>query len=404
MTIVLIVHDTAIPTLDGMIAGEIAAERGGRFTRVVAGGGGHARFDCHIHVLAHGEMAPNGVIWAERAADRSIAAPVDRGAVVLLPDACVVVPINPHLPIDVETRARLVAGAARAGRKVETLVVTETDGRLELREEGRDALIGAWRRDAYGRPFRVDAEPEPARGRPLVIVIVGDETLMREVYPANLAALGDAAEALGLPLDLRFADPRVEPAPAWDAVLADADGLVLPGGSDMEQVRGQIEAARVAIRRDLPTVGLCLGMQTMATAVAQEIGGFNDANLAEADPGAQTKTFVRLLDAQGRPEHRLGLQRCRVVPGTRLARLLDGTDGIDVHYNHRFVLDGEVERRLSRNGLTVSGRQADRDIADAIEVPALRFFIGMQGHPELASRPGRPHPLIAGFLRAAAGS
>ncbi|MFK8253243.1 glutamine amidotransferase-related protein [Ancylobacter terrae] len=404
MTVVLVVHETAIPAVDGMIAGEVAAERGARFTRVVTGGGGHARFDCHIHVLAHGEMAPNGVIWAERAADSALAAPVDRGAVALLPDASVVVPINPYIPIDVETRARLVAGAERAGRKVETLVVTETDGRFELRAEDSEALMGAWRLDPYGRPFRVEAELATVHGRPLVIVLVGDEALMREVYPANLAALGDAAEALGVSLDLRFADPRAEPAPAWEAVLAGADGLLLPGGSDMEQVSGQIEAARIAIRRDLPTVGLCLGMQTMATAVAQEICGFNDANLAEADPGAQTKTFVRLLDGQGHPEHRLGVRRCRIVAGTRLAGLLDGADGIDVHYNHRFVLDGDVEKRLSGNGLTVSGWQAGRDIADAIEVPALRFFIGMQGHPELASRRGRPHPLIAGFLRAAAGN
>ncbi|MCJ8145052.1 gamma-glutamyl-gamma-aminobutyrate hydrolase family protein [Ancylobacter sp. A5.8] len=404
MTIVLVVHDTPLPALDGMIAGEIAAERGARFTTLVTGGGGHGRFDCHIHVLAHGEMAPNGVFWAERAIDGPVAAPVDRGAVVRLDDACVVVPINPHLPIQAEAARRIAATAAAAGRAVETLVVTERDGVFELRDEGGDTVLGAWRLDEFGRPFRLDMEPAPVTSPALTIVVVGDEALMREVYPANIAALGDAAEALGLNLSLRFVDPRDEPAPVWEHALAEADGLLLPGGSDMEQVRGQTEAARFAIRRDLPTVGLCLGMQTMTTAVAQEICGFNDANLAEADPSAQTKTFVRLHDMQGRPMHRLGIQPCRIEPGTRLAALVDGAATLDIHYNHRFVLEPELQKRLSDSGLSVSGWQAERNLADAIEVPGLRFFIGMQGHPELASRRGRPHPLIAGFLKAASGA
>ncbi|GAB4067851.1 gamma-glutamyl-gamma-aminobutyrate hydrolase family protein [Ancylobacter sonchi] len=401
MTVVLVVHDTPLPALDGMIAGEIAAERGARFTTLVTGGAGHARFDCHIHVLVHGEMAPNGALWAERASGRTVAAPVDRGAVARLTDDCVVVPINPHLPVQAEARTRLLATAAQAGRPVETYRVTEADGILEVREEGSDVVLSLWRRDGYGRPFLVGTEPAEAAGKPLDIVFVADEACMREVYPANLAALGDAAEALGLRLAVRFVDPRQFPEPAWERELAQADGLVLPGGSDMEQVRGQTEAARVAIRRNLPTLGLCLGMQTMATAVAQEICGFNDANLAEADPSAQTKTFVRLHDEHGRPQHRLGLLPCRLVPGSQLAGLAGGAATMEVHYNHRFVLESELQKRLSESGLTVSGWQDGRDLADAIEVPTLRFFIGMQGHPELSSRRGRPHPLFAGFLSAA---
>ncbi|HEY9213569.1 MAG TPA: gamma-glutamyl-gamma-aminobutyrate hydrolase family protein, partial [Ancylobacter sp.] len=239
------------------------------------------------------------------------------------------------------------------------------------------------------------AAPMPALK--LRVLIVGSQAHHREVYPATIAALGDAAEALGVGLALSFADPREEP--AWEHLLGEVDGLVLPGGSDMEQVRGQIEAARAAIRRDMPTVGLCLGLQTMATAVAQEICGMNDVNLTEADPDAQTKTFVRLHDDYGRPMHRLGVEESRLMPGSRLAALA-GAERIEVPCNHRFVLDPQLEPRLTEAGLVVSGRQADNDHADAIEVPALRFFLAMQGHPELASRPGRPHPLLAGFLTA----
>ena len=405
MTIILVVHETPLPALDGMIAGEIAAERGARFVTLVTGGGGHARFDCVLHVLAHGELAPNGVLWAERASDRAVASPVDRGAVARLADEIVVVPINPHLAAHAEAMARISATVAAAGRALEIHNVIEVDGHYEVRLEGTQTPHAIWRLDRYGRPVRLDENTaEPASLRELRIVMVGDEACMREVYPANLAALGDAADALGLSLILTFVDPRAVPPPVWEQALNEADGLVLPGGSDMEQVRGQTEAARIAIRRDLPTVGLCLGMQTMATAVAQEICGFNDANLAEADPSAQTKTFVRLHDEHGRPEFRVGLQPCRVVPGSQLAALIAGATSIDIHYNHRFVLDAALEKRLSQAGLSVSGWQAERDLADAIEVPALRFFIGMQGHPELSSRRDRPHPLITGFLTAASGA
>ncbi|MCS0502775.1 glutamine amidotransferase-related protein [Ancylobacter mangrovi] len=400
MTILLVRHDTCLPALDGMVAGEFAAARGTRFAALATGGAGHARFDCAQHVLAHGELAANGLLWAERAGDRPVVAPVDRGAVARIPGT-VVVPINPHLAAYRDAEARILATAERAGRAVETLDVRGVDDRLELLTAGGE-IVAAWRRDRFGRPLPLDATLPIHEGRALRVLIVGDEALQREVYPAPLAALGDAAEALGLDLTPVFADPRAEPALVWDRLLAGVDGLLLPGGSDMEQVEGQIAAARAAIRRDLPTAGLCLGMQTMASAVAQELCGMNDANLEEADPDAQTKTFVRLHDELGRPAHRLGLLASRLEPGSRLAALAGGAERLDVHYNHRFVLDPALEGPLAAAGLAVCARQGERAYADAIELPALRFFVGMQGHPELASRRGRPHPLLAGLLAAMA--
>jgi CTP synthase len=143
-------------------------------------------------------------------------------------------------------------------------------------------------------------------------------------------------------------------------------------------------------------------MQTMSTAVAQEIARINDANLAEADPAAATKTFVRLRDERDRPDFRLGVRHSRVVAGTRLAALVGGAGDIAVHYNHRFVLEPALHERLAAAGLRICGLQAERDLADAIEVPGLRFYLALQGHPELASRRGAPHPVIAGFLASAA--
>jgi CTP synthase len=403
VTIILVAHETLIPSLDCMIAGEMAAELGARFAPLVSGGAGLSRFDCVQHVLEQGELAPNGVLWAERACGRPVDGLVDRGAVARLADETVLVPLNPAIAAHGEAAARIGAGAIAAGRRVERYDVTERDGAFEVRRQGAAEAVSVWSRDAFGRPVRAGLQSARAAvGAPLRILIIADERLQREVYPANLAALGDAADALGLDIALSFIDPRRPQERSWGKILAEADGVLLPGGSDMEQVRGQIDVARAAIRTNVPTLGLCLGMQTMSTAVAQESAGLNDANLAEADPAAQTKTFVRLRDDKGRPEFRLGVRPCRIVPGTRLSELVGGAAEIDVHYNHRFVLETALHETLAAAGLRISGLQQDRDLADAIEAPCLAFFMGMQGHPELASRRGRPHPLIMGFLSASA--
>ena len=404
MTMIIVAHATEWPALDGMMAGELAAERGARFTILVGGGAGLSQFDGVQHVLAHGELAPNGVLWAERATGRPVEPPVDRGAVARLEAGTVLVAINPAIAAHRDAVERLRLAACAAARPLHRFDVREADdGTFAVSRAGEAEPVSVWRRDAFGRPVRIGGlHDEPVAGPPLRVLIVGDEIVQRDVYPATVAALGDAADAAGRAVSLRVLNPRRPMQHSWDRILGEADGLVLPGGSDMEQVRGQIEAARAAIRQDVPTLGLCLGLQTMSTAVAQEVAGLDGANLAEADPAAATKTFVRLHDERGRPEFRLGVRRCRVVPKTRLAALVDGAGTIDVHYNHRFVLDPALHGPLIGAGLRLCGLHEDRDLADAIEMPGLRFFLGLQGHPELASRRGAPHPVFAGFLAAVA--
>ena len=402
MTIILVTHETKIPALDGMIAGQIAAKRGAALVTLVTGGAGLGRYDCTIHVLSHGELAANGLFWAEWASGRFVEPAVQAAAVARHPAPLVIISINPAIEAQKQAAARIAVHAATVGRTVERIRVEEDGDLFQVYGDAAEQPVVTWMRDGFGRPRLAEAHPRAFARQAVRILVVGDETLLRDTYPANLAALGDAADALGLDVDLSFVDPREPDHASFDTLLSSIDGLVLPGGSDMEQVPGQIEAARAALRHDMPTVGLCLGMQTMATAVARELGGHNDANMAEADPDAQTKTFVRLHDEAGQPEFRLGLRQARIVPGTRLSEIFGGAGSVDIHCNHRYVLDPKLHEPLARAGLTVSGLQEGRDLADAIEVPSLRFFVGMQGHPELLTRKDKPHPLIVAFLREAA--
>ncbi len=181
--------------------------------------------------------------------------------------------------------------------------------------------------------------------------------------------------------------------------LRDLDGIVLPGGADMDQVAGQIRVARAAIAADIPLLGLCLGMQTLTTAVAQMRAGFNDANMEEAAPDAETKVFRRLAQSEVTGGFRIGRGRAHPVAGTRLAAIL-GEAEVQVPVNHRYVLDPVLHDSLRRAGLVISAWQEGATLADAVELPDQRFCIGLQGHPELLTRRHRPHPLFTAFLKA----
>jgi len=405
MTVVLVTHRTALPAIDGMIAGMIAAEREASTVTLVTGGAGLDRYDCRLHVLAEGDLAPNGAFCAEWATGQQIELPIQPAAVPRHVAPTVVVAINPTIAAHITAAERIVYHTTLAGRRLERFEVREENGAYLVRNMDSDEQHSRWMRDRYGRPVRLDNGAEVAIGhsRAIRLLIVGSEELLRDTYPANLVAIGDAADRLGLDAEFSFWDSHDEAFGPFQTKLAGVDGVVLPGGSDMEQVPGQISVAQAAIRQDLPTVGLCLGMQTMATAVVREIGGYNDANMEEADPDAQVKTFIRLRDEQGRPEFRVGVRKSRPVPGTVLSQIFAGAPELQVHCNHRYVLDPDLHPALTKAGLTISSFQEGRDLTDAIELPSLRFYVGMQGHPELMARRGIPHPLILAFLRAAAG-
>jgi CTP synthase (UTP-ammonia lyase) len=231
----------------------------------------------------------------------------------------------------------------------------------------------------------------------LRIGLVGAESDHRHVYPAALVALGDAGDAEGIDIDVRFVRPLALRPQDVDAVLEDVDGLLLPGGSDMANVPGQILMAAGALRRRTPTIGLCLGMQTMTTAVAQSALGSEDANLAEADPSAPIKTFTPLSEEPSLPPHRLGEKKVVVVEGSRLGDILGAA--MSVRCNHRFRLNPELGPVLRAAGLVVSAHDASGQIADAIELAGHPFYFGLQGHPELSGRSDAPHPLIRAFVQ-----
>lgn len=260
---------------------------------------------------------------------------------------------------------------AAAPPKAEALILVARDpadlhGRAEM-PQARLMPI-----DVYGRPL-----PKRATRGACRVAILG----RAEEQGAVLAALGDAADRLGVTVQLVF----------FLGHLPEADGLILPGGADMASVESQIAAARAAMAVDLPLFGLCLGMQCLATALLRY--AWPQATLEEiAGPGPR-HSFVRWHGLDGAPFHRLGDRLFRPTPGSRLAALLP--DGATVRMNHRYHLapDALLPENVRLHG-SVDGP------VDAIELSDRRFCLGLQGHPELGCDPAL-HRLWDEFLRAA---
>jgi CTP synthase len=372
VTLHLVIDHTAYPARFGAAAAAVARRRGARFMHLPALFDLAAHPDAEQYVHAAGGLGPSGLYFAERILGRPVAAAASVAEILSeARQADVVVPIHPGFGQD----GRLLReGALQAGIPI--------DEEIAVPEE---------------------AEAAPARAQPSrAICLVGREHDHRNVYPAALVSLQDAAAALDLAIAIRFIDPRDSDAALYEG----AAGILLPGGSDMGNVPGQIRAARFALARGVPVLGLCLGMQTMTTAFAQKVLGDGMVNLAEADPEARTKSFVAMaaeMTADGSailPEHRTGDADVDLVAGTRLAALM-GMQTMRVRCNHRFHLAASLRRDLQEAGLVFSATSFAGRVVDAVEWPAHPFFLGLQGHPELTPATSAPHPVFLAFLLAA---
>jgi CTP synthase len=242
--------------------------------------------------------------------------------------------------------------------------------------------------DRFGRPCLAPTEAVAGDCR---IGLLGDAHHHRHVYPAVLAQLGDAADRTGIAAEpvLLSADEALR-----DGVLVGLHGLILPGGADMGQVAPQIALAGRALTARVPLFGLCLGMQSMATALVRA-AVWPDAVFEEIDGPGLRRSFVRMRGADGEGLHRLGDRAFRPAPGSRLGALLP--QGATLRMNHRYRFNPAIDAGAMPEAIW----HWSGDILDAVEVPSHPFFIGLQGHPEIGCDPARA-ALWDGFLRAAA--
>lgn len=396
MALTLVTHSNACPALFGALAASVAHIDDALLMHCAVEFKPEHGADTLQMVAAAGALVPSGLLWYERATARDVLPASTVEEIVEMAARCaVVVPWHPEYQQQA-LRAELLDKARRSGVSVVHLQGRRVQDHWDLQTAGQQpSRYGTWGRDAFGRWGRTqDRLPSPSGTHPLTVVLIGMQSDQTDVYPATLAALGDAAHATQIDLRVRFIAPQhLQP-----SALADAAGIVLPGGSDMRNVPGQIEAARQGLRSMIPTLGLCLGMQSMTTAWAQSCPGLEQANMAEAAPHAPIKSFVPMAGIAGLPTHRLGSHRLSFVQSTFERQLRDHRE---IRCNHRFMLNPALIDPLRAAGLAITATDTSGQIVDAIDWPQHPFYKGMQGHPELGSRSGNAHPLIAAFLRSA---
>ncbi|HEY4458986.1 MAG TPA: CTP synthase [Pseudonocardiaceae bacterium] len=193
-------------------------------------------------------------------------------------------------------------------------------------------------------------------------------------------------------------------------MLSGVDGVLIPGGFGVRGIEGKLGAIRYARTRGIPVLGLCLGLQCMVIEVARDLAGIADANSAEFDEltkdpvistmADQTDVIAGERDMGG--TMRLGAYVAKLAPGSLVARAYGANDASERH-RHRYEVNNAYRDRLAKTGLKFSGLSPDGHLVEYVELPEDKhpFFVGTQAHPELKSRPTRPHPLFAAFIGAA---
>ena len=236
------------------------------------------------------------------------------------------------------------------------------------------------------------------------IALVGKYIQLHDAYISVVEALKHGGIAQHATVNIKWVDSELLNNSNVEEVLGDMDGILVPGGFGDRGIEGKITAIEFARIRKSPFLGLCLGMQLSVVEFARHVVGYNDAHSIELDPNT-THPVIALLPEQDGIEDiggtlRLGSYPC-VLDKSSLAYKLYGEETIHERHRHRYEFNNDYRKVLTENGMMLSGISPDGRIVEMVELPDHPFFIGTQAHPELKSRPNRPHPLFRGFVEAA---
>jgi len=187
-------------------------------------------------------------------------------------------------------------------------------------------------------------------------------------------------------------------------LLGEFHAVLVPGGFGVRGIEGMLEAIRYARESGLPFFGICLGMQTAIIEFARNVIGLDDSHSSEFAPEC-ANPVVSLMESQQHVTDvggtmRLGAYPCRLGPGTRAAEIY-GVPQVSERHRHRYEVSNAYRDSFVEHGLTLSGLSPDGSLVEIVEVQTHPWFVGCQFHPELQSRPTRPHPLFASFIGAA---
>lgn len=236
------------------------------------------------------------------------------------------------------------------------------------------------------------------------IALVGKYISLHDAYISVVEALKHGGIVNDAEVHIKWVDSETVTPENVDEILGQVSGILVPGGFGDRGIEGKITAIRYAREHKIPFFGLCLGMQLSIVEYARNVLEYADAHSVELDPQT-THPVIHLMPDQDGIEDiggtlRLGSYPC-VLDKTSKAYALYGEETIHERHRHRYEVNNDYRKALIEHGMKLSGISPDGRIVEMIELDDHPWFIATQAHPELKSRPNRPHPLFRGFVNAA---
>ena len=236
------------------------------------------------------------------------------------------------------------------------------------------------------------------------IALVGKYVALHDAYLSVAEALTHGGIENDVKVDIRWINSEEVNDENAEPLLSECDGILVPGGFGDRGIEGKISAVRYARENKVPFLDICLGMQMAVVEVARHLAGLPDAHSSELDPLTKHPVIDLMPDQVGVTAKggtmRLGSYPCELAEGTFSAAAY-GVSRINERHRHRYEFNNDYRETLTAAGLTLAGQSPDGRLVEVVELKDHPWFVGVQFHPELKSRPNRAHPLFREFIRAA---
>ena len=238
----------------------------------------------------------------------------------------------------------------------------------------------------------------------VTVALVGKYVSLHDAYISVVEALKHGGITNHATVNIKWVDSETVTPENVEELFSDCNGILVPGGFGSRGIEGKILAINYARTHNKPFLGLCLGMQLTIVEYARNVIGYSDAHSIELDPDTTHPVIALMPDQNGVVDIggtlRLGSYPC-VLDKASKAYELYGEETIHERHRHRYEVNNDYRNDLIENGLRLSGTSPDGRIVEMCELTDHPFYVATQGHPELKSRPNRPHPLFKGFVAAA---
>ena len=264
----------------------------------------------------------------------------------------------------------------------------------ELNIDAKDADLTGWK----SMLERIHTRTETVH-----IALVGKYVRLHDAYLSVKEALHHGGYENNAHVKIHWIESEDITRESAPSLFAGIDGIIVPGGFGGRGIGGMVEAARYARENDIPFFGICLGMQIEVIEFARNVIGWEDANSNEFDENSTHKVIDFMENQSDEIDKggtmRLGAYPCHIKPGSLLEKCYGEAD-ISERHRHRYEFTNAYRTAFEERGMMIAGTSPDGTLAEEVEIPGHRFYIGVQYHPEFKSRPNRAHPIFREFIRA----